>query len=291
MRFGLLFPVLLLLLTLFVPANLHAQDTPEPEPVRVVMVDGSTHIGVIIAETETTLTLRTASGIELTLAKDQIRSTLAVGDRMGLRPDPNRSRLFFSPTARPLDKGTGYVASYELFFPFVGVGVTRRTILAGGFSLLPGAPGQLVYVAPKVTVYQTSQVAAAVGVLGSTFVGNVDDVDFPIVGLLYGVGTFGKPQGNITVGLAFGFADGEFGQNPAVLVGGERQLSDRVKLLTENYVIAGVEDAIILSGGVRFIGERLSADLALFTVPAAFGEGGFPFFPWLGFAYSFGSPK
>jgi energy-converting hydrogenase Eha subunit B len=45
-----------------------------------------------------------------------------------------------------------------------------------------------------------------------------------------------------------------------VMVGGERRVTRRMKLLTENYVF---DDGAILSAGVRFIGDRLSADLGL----------------------------
>ena len=48
---------------------------------------------------------------------------------------------------------------------------------------------------------------------------------------------------------------------------------------------------LILSFGIRFFGERLSADLGFFY-PMSEGEGiseGFPFIPWLGFAYNFGN--
>ena len=31
------------------------------------------------------------------------------------REDPNQTRLFFGPSARPLKKGTGYLAVYEIF--------------------------------------------------------------------------------------------------------------------------------------------------------------------------------
>ena len=67
-----------------------------------------------------------------------------------------------------------------------------------------------------------------------------------------------------------------------IMVGGERRISRRVKLVTENYVVEG---GGILSGGVRFLGERLSADLGLF-IPIS-GEG-FVAAPIVNFVWTFG---
>ena len=47
------------------------------------------------------------------------------------------------------------------------------------------------------------------------------------------------------------------------MVGGEHRISKGVKIVTENYVWSS--RARILSGAVRFFGDRLSADLGLFV--------------------------
>ena len=67
-----------------------------------------------------------------------------------------------------------------------------------------------------------------------------------------------------------------------VMVGGERRVHRSMKLITENYVWETGDG--ILSGGVRFIGERLSADLAL-AIPI--GAGDLFAFPVVNFVYVF----
>jgi hypothetical protein len=60
--------------------------------------------------------------------------------------------------------------------------------------------------------------------------------------------------------------------------------------MSENYVPFG-SDVVVLSFGIRFFGDNLSADLGFFY-PMENGEGineGFPLIPWLAFAYSFGN--
>ncbi len=85
--------------------------------------------------------------------------------------------------------------------------------------------------------------------------------------------------------FAFSLSDGV-----VIMAGGELQLSNSIKLITENYV--GFGDGStggIGSGGVRFFGDQIAVDLALFR---PFGSGddwaGFPFVPYVGFAYNFG---
>jgi hypothetical protein len=93
----------------------------------------------------------------------------------------------------------------------------------------------------------------------------------------------------VTLGLGYGYSEGEFASKPVVLLGGETQLSNSFKLITENWFPIG-SDVVLLSLGVRFFGDNLSADLGFFY-PMENGQGiseGFPFIPWLGFAYNFG---
>lgn len=282
--------ILFLILTALAAPHAEAQKGPYPEgTVRVVMVNGDQVVGVIVRDTEAEIEVEIAGGARMTIPRSQVREVVSLAGARFARIDPNRSRLFFAPTARPLEKGAGYLAAYELFFPFVAYGASSRFTLAGGVSLIPGLSGQLVYFAPKFTLVDGEHVAVAGGVMANTVIGDFDDDDIPLFGLAYAVTTFGGAERAITAGLAVGYADGAFGEHPVILLGGEYQLSDRVKLLTENYVIVGVEDAIGLSGGIRFFGDRLAADLGLITSPSFIREvDGFPFFPWLGFVYNFG---
>lgn len=81
------------------------------------------------------------------------------------RTDPNHTRLLFAPTARALKAGQGYFSVYEIFFPFVAVGVTDFFTLSGGFSLFPGVESQLLYIAPKITPVHLEKFDLAAGVL------------------------------------------------------------------------------------------------------------------------------
>lgn len=257
------------------------------QSVVVVLVDGSEVTGTIEEESDAIVVLRTALGVRMEIPRDQIERITATDARSQLRADPHATRLLFTSTARPIGKGNGYLAVYELLFPFAAAGVGERVSLAGGFSLIPGVSSQLVYIAPKVTVYNRPQSAVALG----AYVGRVGflEGESPVLGLLYGLGTWGSTERAVTVGAGYAFAGEERADRPVLMVGGEYQLSNRLKLLSENYIVPGIGEATLGSLGLRFIGDTISADFGFFIVLEAIGEtDGLPALPWLSFSYHFG---
>jgi hypothetical protein len=258
---------------------------------KLLMVDGSELVGTVVSSAPDTVVFRTGSGMTMTIPRTSIKELRpASGEYVGgeyRRYDPNASRLLIGPTGRPLKKGQGYFAAYEIFFTYFGFGITDNISLGGGITLLPGAEGQLFYIAPKVGISTVSENISLS--LGGIYMNTTAD-DVGGLGAIFAMGTFGPPTASFTAGLGYGYAEGEFSGSPLLVFGGEVQLSGSVKLLSENYVPVGA-DAVILSFGIRFFGERLSADLGFFY-PMSGGEGideGFPLIPWLGFAYNFGN--
>jgi hypothetical protein len=257
----------------------------------MVLKDGSELVGTVEAEEPDTVRFRTAGGLLLSMPRSQIRSiALLPGKFEGgkyLRPDPNYTRLLFAPTARPLKNGQGYFSAYEVFFPFLAVGVGDVLTLAGGMSLMPGSTTQMVYLAPKVTAVNTGDFSLAGGVLYITLTSSNEDFDG--AGIAYSVATYGTGEAAVTGGLGWGFFGDDFANDPILMLGGELRLSNSVKLVSENWFPPGSE-AYPLSLGVRFFGDRLAADIAL-IYPAGADMEGFPFMPWLGFAYNFGAAE
>ncbi len=258
------------------------------QTVRVVLVDGSSQVGMLVEESADAVSIRSAAGVTMSIPRDRIRSIVDVGSTRFFRLDPNVSRLLFAPTARAVPRREGYIADYWLFFPFVAYGAGAGVTLAGGMTLIPGVSTQLVYLAPKFSVIDRPRGGAAVGVLAITAVGDLSDEDFGFAGLLYAVGSLGSPTSSASLGIAFGYADGDVSGRPVFMIGGEHQLSNSTKLITENWWVAGIEDALLLSAGIRFFGEKVAVDLAFITIPELIKEGGWPAVPWLGFAYNFG---
>jgi len=258
--------------------------------VELRLKDGTVFVGTIVEESDTRVVLVTSSGARVEIPRAQIARIRGVSVRPSGEhwpDDPNHTRLFFTSTARPLEKGEGYISSFMLFFPFVAYGVTDRLTLAGGTPILPGAIGKVFYVAPKYTLVNRDRASFAVGALG---IFATESVDAGSVGILYGAGTLGSRDNAVTLGAGWGYwaFDGESGlsNDPVIMIGAERRVSRRVKLVTENWVgFGGSSAAGLVSGGFRFIGDRLSADLGF---GGALGESNTCCIPLVNFVYSFG---
>jgi len=254
-------------------------DSMEIEIVR--LKDGSEFVGSVTKEDSISIAFQTQAGATVQISKDMIeereRVTGLTADGKIIRRDPNQTRLFFAPTARPLKAGEGYFAVYEIFFPMLAVGVTDFLTLSGGISLIPGAEEQMLFVAPKITFLNQDQLSIGGGLLYMS----VSDHSF---GITYGVLTVGSPSFSATGGIGWGFMDGDFSSDPLLVVGLEAQISNVSKLVSENWFFPAGNGGL-LSFGIRFFGRHIAVDFGLVTPTE--GTDGFPFMPWLGFVYNF----
>lgn len=279
-------PVLLALVLFSAAAPIGAQAADGAEPTvthELRLKDGSRMFGRVRAESETDVVFETYSGVTVTMRREQIASLRPVEGQLRngeFRPaDPNDTRLFFGPTGRALPRGQVYFGVYEFLLPFVQVGVTDRISIGGGTPLVfffeDEGFDRPFWITPKVQVFGGRRVQASVGAFQG-FGGGTS------AGIAYGVVTGGSRTGSVTGGLGVAYsADGD--RTVIMMAGGDRQVGRHVKLVTENYVWQSGNG--IVSAGVRFFGERLSADVAL-GVPVGEEMGGFAF-PVVNFVYVF----
>lgn len=264
------------------PGAAFAQDqAPVAQVFELLLRDGSRLFGTVTAETEQEVSFRTSTGTVITVRRTDVASLRPVKGRVAngefLHSDEHRSRLFFAPTGRSLAKGQVSLGVYEFLAPFVQVGVTDRFSIGGGTPLLFGIDEdhRPFWVTPKFQIYRGDRVQAAIGVL------HVTSWEGSGGGIAYGVSTFGGPDNAVTAGAGLAYSvDGDRGG--VVMVGGERRVRRNLKLITENYLWSSGHG--IVSGGVRLIGERLSADLAL-AMPLGVDE--VFAFPVVNFVYVF----
>ena len=236
---------------------------PEDVVQELRLEDGSRLYGRVVEVEGDRVVFRTASGLQLALTRDQISDVRRVRGQLHegefRLEDPNRTRLFFGPTARSLPRGRGYLGVYELVMPFVQVGVTDRLTVGGGTPLIFGEGGDShpFWLTPKFQLLRGERTQIAAGVMHFLFTGDEDPV-----GIAYGVVTHGTPDASVTAGFGYGYESSDRGTWIG-MVGGDKRLGRNVKLLTEGYLWQEGEG--ILVGGVRFLGARLSADLGLVT--------------------------
>ena len=234
--------------------------------------DGSSVIGRVVSVGDGRFVFRTTSGVEMTVDITAVRSLEPVTGRIVngelWREDPNPTRLFFAPTGRSLEKGEAYFGVYEILLPFVQVGVTDRLSIGAGTPLIFGDFERPFWVTPKIKIMENRSTAVSAGVMHFF---NIDDAS---IGIAYGVVTQGSADSAVTIGLGYSYArtDDDDADSAVVMFGGEHRVSRRIKLVTENYAFKGGGFA---SGGVRFFGEKLSADFGL-VVPL-FGDDTFVF--------------
>jgi hypothetical protein len=247
----------------------------------IILSDGTRAYGRVEQVAEGRVRFRTVDGAMLEVDATQV-SHLSPADGRVVRgdywrADPNPTRLFFGPTGRSLRRGDTYMGVYEVVLPFVQVGVTDRFSAGGGTPLMFGDGGSHPFwLTPKMQVIDTGSTGVAIGVMHML-------ADGEQLGIAYGVVTQGSTDSAVTVGAGYGYAtlDDDGGGGPVLMLGGEHRVHRGLKVVSENYAFQG---GGILSAGVRFLGERLSADLGL-AVPLGAGEAFV--FPVVNFVWKF----
>lgn len=281
-----------------VPAVAQAQEQVDREAPSIVvsdtvyeirLADGNLLFARVVAIDGDRITLETTGGVRLEVSRAMIRSfQIASGKVVGGEfwpEDPHATRLFLAPTGRTIRAGQGYFGVHELILPFVSIGISDRFSLAGGAPVLIG-DASVVYLAPKFTIVSQPKFHFAIGGLGLFFTQSSEDMG----GVFYGVGTFGDRNSALTFAAAWGFAGDEVTDRPVFMLGGEHRISRRVKLLTENYTTL-TDPGVVLSGGVRILGDRLSADVGMGAVTNLAGEDRFCCLPIVNFSYLFGDRR
>lgn len=271
------------LLFTFVPDVASAQTAPAAGRVEIqelVLKDGTRAFGTVEREDEREIVFRTYAGAVLTVRRTEVVSLRGVKGRIEngtfVRSDAHRSRLFFAPTGRSLERGQVSVGVFEFIAPFVQVGVTDRFSIGGGTPLVFGIDESFrpFWFTPKYQLFNSEKMQVAVGVLQMLNLGGDHG------GIAYTVATFGTSDNAMTVGTGLAYTGDSKGG--IVMAGGERRVRSNIKFMTENYLWKNGEG--VISGGIRFLGERLSADLAL---AAPIGMDDFLVFPVVNFVYVF----
>ena len=279
----------LLLLVLAIAATAAAaQDATR----RVVLTDGSVVVGVVDDEAADPVVVRTRSGVEQRIPRDRVARIEGLASGRFARVDPTRTRLFFSPTGRTLGRrGQTRLGLLSVVIPNVTYAVTPSVDVGGagvfffgsdgGGVLVPGVKAQVVR-APGVDLALGASLAVPLGA----------GLDGGVAVTPYLAATVGDATRAATVGVtgliggSYETGDVEVADGVLVSLGGEVQVSNSVKLLAETVVPIGAGDAgVVIIPGVRFFGDRFSADVFGFVTLG--GGDPFGFAPLGSFTYNF----
>ena len=276
------------------PFQSFSQDQQDSTLYSIETTDGNEFIGRIIYRDEDNITLLTDKLGEIKLFTKYIKSIKEVSPANFKNGDfwfdnPQSARYFWAPNGYGLKKGEAYYQNVWIFFNQVSVGLTDNFSLGAGIVPLFIFAGTAtpVWVAPKFSIpVVKDKFNVGVGALAGIVIGE-SGASF---GIVFGSTTFGSKDKNLTLGLGYGFADGEWATTPALNVSGMLRTGPRGYLLTENYYLGFDGDGLgLISFGGRRIVKKISLDFGGF-IPIA-GDTPFIIIPWLGIAVPIGKKQ
>jgi len=254
--------------------------------VKITLIDSTFSIGTIVNKSDTSILFKSLSDLVFSIRTDRIKEISCINiDSLVIIPSSNNpgiSRLFFSPTARTLKAGSGYFSLHEVFFPFISIAAADIVELGGGISIYPEGDKQYYFLSSKFQLYCSENISASAGLI---YLGISKEPDETLLG--YGIVTLGNKKMGVTLGYGSNLMPNKKNDLSGLfIVGGDIQISDFIKLISENYLLLEEEGAtVVYSSGVRFFGENLALDIGFFG--AIDSSKGWPFLPWVSFSYNF----
>ncbi len=284
---------ILIILLIYLPMIASAQNQNDStEEYMVRTKDGNEFRGHMVSEDNDKIILRTKNMGEITINKSDIKEIESIkegqirGDEVWLE-NPQATRYFFSPNGYGLKRGEGYYQNVWVLWNQVAVGVTDNFSLGGGMIplFLFAGTSTPVWLTPKLSI-PVSRDKFNLGAGG--LIGTVLGEDNGSFGILYGIATLGSRDKNVSFGMGYGYAGGDWATSPLFNINGMFRISRQTYLLTENYVV-GIEgdlNGVISLGGRSMIGS-VGLDYGLF-IPFSPDMDSFIALPWLGFTVPFG---
>ncbi len=304
MKKSIVFSTFFLLLALFVgSAAVYAQqkqDIKAGDQVMIQLKDGNKVSGTVVSINNAEVVVRSDSFGEVTIERTRIQSMDKI-EKTDMKqgkywfPNPNPSKFLFGQNAIPREKNTGYYQNAWVFFNSFNYAFTDWFSMTAGFELFSiiaatagGSPPWIITLNPKVSTKVANNLYLGGDILYVNALKALDDFSglFSFNGQL----TYGNTNNNITAGLGWGMANGEFADRPFITVSGMARISRKLSFISENWLVPGVETNTSLYGvfsyGLRILGENTSFDIAFINngdIAKGLGIG----FPVINFLVSF----
>ena len=258
---------------------------------RVETTDGNEYLGKIATQDATAIQLKTEKLGTIRLLRQDIKTLTAVNAK-NLKngaywfENPQSTRYLFSPNGYGLRAGEGYYQNILVVVNQVSVGITDNVSIGlGTVPLFLFGASTPVWLLPKVSF---PVVKDKFNLGAGALVGSVLGEDSEGFGIVYGISTFGSRDKNISLGLGYGYAAGDWARTPTITLSGMLRTGNRGYLLTENYLIGTGDGSIglITLGGRRII-KKVGLDFGL-VIPAGSDINTFIAIPFLGLTVPFG---
>lgn len=252
--------------------TVHQQSKPYilcSSTYRVELLDGTTLTGTLLEETETDIKIQLEDIGLLTINRAKVKKLVPLEVQKDAQKsywfkNPHATRLLFAPTAIPLKKGEGYYQNIYIVANMFNYGIGNNLSVGGGFDFITmfatmdDGWSPMLNFNIKSGFQVREKFHAGVGGLLLTIPGE------GTAGIVYGLGTVGSYNSNLTLGLGWGFVDGTFEEKPFIMIGGMARISEKLWFVSENWIAPIGDDGYytIVSYGLRFAANRIAIDLA-----------------------------
>jgi hypothetical protein len=271
------------------------QNLPDStRTVRVETIDGNVFVGFVVTEDSSALIIKTENLGEIRVPRNNIKSKTElkqvkkVGGVYWL-PNTQSARYFWAPNGYGLEKGSSYYQNIWILYNQFSYGLSDNfSIGASMVRLFLFGTAVPFWIVPKLSI---PVVKDKFNIGTGAFLGTIIGEQTGIFGLLYGTTTFGSRDKNLSLGLAYGFAGGEWMKVPIINVSGMVRIGPRGYLISENYVITIEKEVVVLiSAGGRSIIRNVGLDYSLW-IPMGAEINSFIAIPFLGVTIPIGRKK
>lgn len=269
------------------------QNVPDSiRTVRVETIDGNIFIGHVVSEDSLNIVIKTENLGNLKIPLNNIRSRTEikvfkkVGNAIWL-PNPQSARYFWAPNGYGLEEGSSYYQNIWILYNQFSFGLTNNFSLGAGMLplFLFGVKSTPVWIVPKFSI---PVIKDKFNIGTGAFLGTILGEETGVFGLLYGTSTFGSRDKNLSLGLAYGFAGGDWMKIPIINASCMIRTGAKGYFISENYLITieGETSALISVGG-RSIIRNIGLDYSIW-IPVASEMERFIAVPFMGITIPIG---
>lgn len=270
-----------------------AQEHDDTLSYYIQTIDGNSYRGTILSQDSISTLFNLDRFGEHRFLKTEIKKLRLIEaekviDGEYWMDNPQATRYFFSPNAYGLKKGEGYYQNVWVMVNSFAVGLSDYFSIGGGvvpLFLFAGAPTP-IWLTPKFSIpVARDKFNLGGGALLGTVLGE-EETGF---GILYGISTLGSKDKNVSLGLGYGYAGGDWAKAPMVNLNTMIRFGPRGYFISENYFIQTEgTTALIFTLGGRHIIQSAGIDYGL-VIPFVSEMDSFIAFPWLGITIPFGN--